>query len=372
LSTLGASSNLHVVAIYADRYRFAMEPARLAALQRSMLADLVNDASEKWRVLQTLLPDRRAIKAAHDVFEDRESRITFRALLLYRYLTPHLSRIARDRARADALEAFMQQDRPFKAYQRVPPFLGEPLGWWAVTYNDVPVEVATIKYGLYWTAVSDQYFLRRSGTYAGPSPGDVVLDCGSCLGDTAVKFAAHVGASGRVYGFDPSPQHVAIAREVAAHNRLSDRVTFYCSGVAARTYPDIATALTSNRSADATAIQPGRRLEISDSTVTIDDFCRHERLTRIDFIKMDIEGSEAAALEGAGETIERWRPKLAICVYHKPSDVWTIPNEVRRRYPFYRLFLGHYSLHLEETVMYAIDDRSSRFQALPANSLVTV
>ena len=212
----------------------------------------------------------------------------------------------------------------------------------------------TIKYGLYWTAVSDQDYLRRSGAYCGPSPGDVVLDCGSCVGDTAVKFAAHVGASGRAYSFDPFPPHVALAREVTARNLLSDRVTFYCCGIADRTYPDIATALASNQQADLTGIEPGHRLDPIDASVTIDDFCRHERIARVDLIKMDIEGSEAAALEGAHETIERTRPKLAVCLYHKPSDLWTIPNTVRRRYPFYRLFLGHHSLHLEETVMYAI------------------
>jgi FkbM family methyltransferase len=344
------------VSIYVDRYRFAMEPDRLAVLQRSMLADLVNDPSAKWSALRTLLRDWQAITAAHGAFEDRESRATFRALLVYRYLTPHLSRIAHDRARADALDAFMEADRPSRPYEQIARLLDEPIAWWAVSYNGVPVEVATIKYGLYWTAVSDQYFLRRSGAYLGPSPGDVVLDCGACVGDTAVKFAAHVGASGRVYAFDPFSTHVAIARDVTSRNLLSDRVTFYCCGVAERTHPNITTALASYGQGDPVRIEPGHRLDSVDASVTIDDFCRHEQVSRVDLIKMDIEGSEAAALEGARETIERWRPKLAICVYHKASDLWTIPNTVRRRYPFYRLFLGHHSLHLEETVMYAIAD----------------
>lgn len=340
--------------IYADRHRFALEPDRLAVQQRSLLADLADNAGAKWRALRLLLPDWRAITAAHGLFEDRESRAIFRALLLHRYLTPRLSPIARDRARAEALDAFMRDDRPSTPYEGVAPFLDEPFAWWAVSYNGVPLEVATIKCGLYWSVVSDQYYLHRSDVYVGPSPGDVVLDCGACVGDTAVKFAAHVGASGRVYAFDPFAAHVTIAREVAARNRLSERVTFYDCGVAERTHPDVATALASSRHADPTAMEPGHRLLTGDASVTIDDFCRHEGVPRVDLIKMDIEGSEAAALEGAGETIERWRPKLAIGVYHAPSDLWTIPNAVRRRYPFYRLFLGHYSLHLEETVMYAI------------------
>ena len=111
------------MSIYADRYRFSMEPDQLAVLQRSLLADLAHNASAKWRSLRRLVPDWRAITAAHDVFEDLESRATFRALLGYRYLTPHLSRVAHDRARAEGLEAFMQHDlpsRPVRTDRAVP------------------------------------------------------------------------------------------------------------------------------------------------------------------------------------------------------------------------------------------------------------
>jgi hypothetical protein len=67
---------------------------------------------------------------------------------------------------------------------------------------------------------------------------------------------------------------------------------------------------------------------------------------------MDIEGSESDALAGAYDSIARYRPMLAVCVYHKPADLWEIPLAIKRRFPFYRLYLGHYSLHGEETVLY--------------------
>jgi hypothetical protein len=69
---------------------------------------------------------------------------------------------------------------------------------------------------------------------------------------------------------------------------------------------------------------------------------------------MDIEGSEIAALEGAHQTILAHRPKLAICVYHRFDDLWTIPNLIAERYPFYQLYLNHHSLHHEETVLYCV------------------
>src|SRR5690606_9879084 len=60
--------------------------------------------------------------------------------------------------------------------------------------------------------------------------------------------------------------------------------------------------------------------------VRLDDYVKARGLTRVDFIKFDIEGAEIPALEGARETIERFRPRMALCLYHKWDDVLTIPE----------------------------------------------
>ena len=87
--------------------------------------------------------------------------------------------------------------------------------------------------------------------------------------------------------------------------------------------------------------------------MSIDDFCAWRGVDRVNYIKMDIEGWESEALSGADRTIRDNHPKLAISVYHKFSDLWTISSELKRRYPFYSFFLDHHSLHNEETVLYA-------------------
>ena len=94
-------------------------------------------------------------------------------------------------------------------------------------------------------------------------------------------------------------------------------------------------------------------LKASDASTSIDVFCEQHELETVNYIKMDIEGSEMRALRGAERTIQRFRPKLAICVYHRPADLWEITNYIADRYRFYCLFLGHHSLHAEETVLYA-------------------
>lgn len=88
---------------------------------------------------------------------------------------------------------------------------------------------------------------------------------------------------------------------------------------------------------------PGSRVESTSTdrsipSVTIDSFVSREKCQKIDFIKMDIEGSEVPALIGARETITRCKPKLAISVYHKWDDLRVIPmliHGMRSDYEFY-------------------------------------
>lgn len=74
----------------------------------------------------------------------------------------------------------------------------------------------------------------------------------------------------------------------------------------------------------------------------------------VTFIKMDVEGAELKALIGARKTIVKNHPKLAICIYHKPDDIYDIPSYIKELDPSYRLFIRHYSNYITETVLYAV------------------
>ena len=71
-------------------------------------------------------------------------------------------------------------------------------------------------------------------------------------------------------------------------------------------------------------------------------------------IKMDIEGAELAALEGARRTITEHRPALAICVYHSPTHFWHVPEMILAMNPDYAVYLRHYTECIYETVMYFV------------------
>jgi FkbM family methyltransferase len=72
----------------------------------------------------------------------------------------------------------------------------------------------------------------------------------------------------------------------------------------------------------------------------------------VSFIKMDIEGAERIALQGARKHILMDHPKLAVCCYHKVDDLRKIPEQVLEIRNDYSIYLRHYSNGLHETVMY--------------------
>ncbi len=75
---------------------------------------------------------------------------------------------------------------------------------------------------------------------------------------------------------------------------------------------------------------------------------------KITFIKMDVEGAELESLKGAETIIKRDRPKLAICIYHKPEDMITLPAFIKSLVPEYRFYLRSYSNADNEMILYAI------------------
>lgn len=72
------------------------------------------------------------------------------------------------------------------------------------------------------------------------------------------------------------------------------------------------------------------------------------------YVKLDIEGFEAEALAGMATIIQRDRPSLAVCIYHKASDLWTLPLLVAAMLPNSQLFIRQHGHNGFDSVLYAL------------------
>ena len=162
--------------------------------------------------------------------------------------------------------------------------------------------------------------------------GDIVLDVGGHLG-TFTRFALNKGAR-LVVAFEPEPINIACFKKSLLNEIRTGKVIL----VEAAAWDSSGTL--------SFELGPGVRSYagrvVSDGgftvrAVTIDETVERLGLDRVDFIKMDIEGSERAAAAGARETIARFGPRMALCVYHKEDDPEVIPRIVLDARPDYRL-----------------------------------
>ncbi|PEY56789.1 FkbM family methyltransferase, partial [Bacillus cereus] len=81
------------------------------------------------------------------------------------------------------------------------------------------------------------------------------------------------------------------------------------------------------------------------STITIDNLVIEQKLHKLDFIKMDIEGAEMNALKGAIHSITTFRPTLAIAIYHQISDFVNVMKFINDLNLGYQFYLGHYTIN---------------------------
>ncbi len=83
------------------------------------------------------------------------------------------------------------------------------------------------------------------------------------------------------------------------------------------------------------------------------DAIYHRELT---YIKLDVEGAEAAALKGARSLIATHRPAIEVSIYHRPEDLWMQPRLVDEMLPAAAFYLWAHGHNGFDLVLYAIPD----------------
>lgn len=203
----------------------------------------------------------------------------------------------------------------------------------------------------------------------GPVPGDVyfrdelfrlradetLVDCGAFDGDTLAHFLGKTAHSFRgAIAFEPDPaNYVKLADRVGSMpSKTRERITIHRS----------ATGETNTRVVMDAGKGVASRVGSGDCEVECVSLDSAIPDVPVSFIKMDIEGSELDTLAGARQLIQINSPILAICAYHRQSDLWNIPLFVRDLSPDYSLYLRPHLLEGWDLVCYAVP---SNRRALP-------
>lgn len=204
----------------------------------------------------------------------------------------------------------------------------------------------------YPACLPDQYFAAEL------APADAYarfVDCGAFIGDTLHGWLARYGSTLPIercgyHAFEPEAQNF---RQLQSYvGRLSptwqERVRLYPSAVgAARGLARMA------------ADGAGSGLHGSESDIEVDVVRLDDALADVDVsaIKMDLEGYEPQALDGARQLIRRQRPILLIAIYHRVEQLWQIPLWIHDLGLGYKLRLRHHDRSCTETVCYAVPEQ---------------
>jgi len=179
-------------------------------------------------------------------------------------------------------------------------------------------------------------------------PEDVFVDCGAFDGDSLrVVFDRQPAIRGPIFAIEPDPGNLeklrSYVRQLPETWRNEVHVLPWAVGARRETLRFSATATA------AAGFDPKGTLEVQ--CVPLDEILTQACPT---FIKMDIEGAELEALQGARQSIMHGLPILAICVYHQPDHLWRIPRFIHSLSDQYRFFLRPHNEEGWDLVCYAI------------------
>lgn len=177
---------------------------------------------------------------------------------------------------------------------------------------------------------------------------EIFVDGGSCDGMSSVRFVEQCkGKYEKIYCFEPDKKNIERLKR-NLQSRDIEKYKIIDKGLW-NEYQELAFA--ANGAANSHITKAGGNNVEKIEVTALDEVLQGQRVS---FIKMDIEGAEYKALQGAAKTITDYKPKLAICVYHKPEDMWELPGLILDMRPDYKLYFRHYSSRSIETIMYAL------------------
>ena len=168
--------------------------------------------------------------------------------------------------------------------------------------------------------------------------GDWVVDAGANIGMFSLFAAKKVGEQGKVFSFEPVPATQRLLKRNIELNGIKNvEVVPFALGekkgeLSFSIFPE------SLECSSGFFDNEGSREKVNQ--ITLDEFVEENKIHKIDFIKSDVEGMERNLLTGARNTIKKFKPKLAICIYHRPDDPELLEKIIKDFVPEYKIIKG--------------------------------
>lgn len=162
----------------------------------------------------------------------------------------------------------------------------------------------------------DIYAVTKYIEHYKPKEGDIVIDAGAFLGHFTLYAAKFVGDKGRVFAFEPDKNNYRNLIRNIELNSLKNVEAFNMGvwsiegNLEFFEHPQKGFAssfLFENTAGKSTSLR---------SVTSIDAFLKKMQITKLNFIKMDVEGAELEAIKGAEQTLKTNSVNIAIASYH--------------------------------------------------------
>lgn len=237
------------------------------------------------------------------------------------------------------------------------------------TLNDIiskETYLEILKYKLFRTGKLDcekfyrlnQYFCVKPFEQTSDSK-EIFIDCGAYVGDTLEQFIwKRAGIFKKIYAFEPDENNFKAlnirVNRLKSEWRLDDKIECIQCGIGEKCEEKFFKSDT-QENFGLHFVNDDDNCE-KQNIVSLDAFFDKKETRRVTFIKADIEGYERQMLLGARNIIEENLPKLAICIYHNPEDLYTIPLLIKSFSNRYKMDIRKHAYDDSEIVLYCYVD----------------
>ncbi|WP_295161500.1 FkbM family methyltransferase [uncultured Brachyspira sp.] len=176
----------------------------------------------------------------------------------------------------------------------------------------------------------------------------VIFDIGAWKGDTAYFFSKKCSLGAKIYAFEPDKNAYdtlkIIKEKYKLNNVILENMLFSSK----------------NEAIDFVSMTPNTPI-VKMNAVTVDEFVESNNFNKIDYLKMDVEGAEINILKGSVNTIKKFRPSLAVAVYHGGElfmeDFYKIPIFIKNITENYNYYIRTFSPWGGETILFCIPEK---------------